>query len=133
MPLNVSSKPIESISGQICQKSSHAKSTGPDPALSYIGVKPGWLPKFKQACSGVTAGLSGSRKQLHSQLGTLAEPQFTPSDPAQFPPASGILDIYPATPFGRRRSGSNLQNSIFAEDRNREWGCSAGAMFWERN
>ena len=41
MALSVSSKPIESISGQICQKSSHAKSTGPDSALSYIGVKPG--------------------------------------------------------------------------------------------
>lgn len=41
MPLNVSSKPIESISGQICQKSSHAKSTGPDSALSCIGAKPG--------------------------------------------------------------------------------------------
>lgn len=41
MPLNVSSKPIESISGQICQKSSHAKSAGPDSALNNIGVKPG--------------------------------------------------------------------------------------------
>lgn len=41
MPLNVSSKPIESISGQICQKSSHAKNTGPDSAPNYIGVKPG--------------------------------------------------------------------------------------------
>lgn len=41
MPLNISSKPIESISGQICQKSSHAKSTGPDSALNYTGAKPG--------------------------------------------------------------------------------------------
>lgn len=41
MPLKVSSKPTESISGQICQKSSHAESTGPDSALSYIGVNPG--------------------------------------------------------------------------------------------
>lgn len=40
-PLNVSLKPIESISGQICQKSSHTESRGQVFSPHYVSVKPG--------------------------------------------------------------------------------------------